>query len=82
MDVALESEVVVSVEGSQMTHALATLRDGGTLIALQPPDRFNNNYADLCDCAGLRYGFIVGERVQGGFRVDIPQLLALLDRTA
>jgi hypothetical protein len=82
MDAALESEIVVSVEGSQMTHALATLRDGGTLIALQPPDRFNNNYADLCDCVGLRYGFIVGEPVEGGFRVDIPRLLALLDRTA
>lgn len=75
------ARVVVGVEGSQNAHGLLAVADGGTMIALQPPNRFNNVYKDRCDCLGLRYGFSVGHAgPDGGFTIDIGALHRLLDR--
>ncbi|HEU4459238.1 MAG TPA: glycosyltransferase family 61 protein [Methylibium sp.] len=77
------ARVVVSVEGSQNAHGLLNMADGGTMIALQPPNRFGNVYKDRCDCLGLRYGFAVGHAAEGGgFTIDIDALQRLLDRAA
>ena len=69
----------VSVEGSQLAHGLMNVAAGGALIALQPPGRFNNVYKDRADCAGLRYGFVVGTPAGDGFRVDADEVERTLD---
>lgn len=71
--------LVVGVEGSQLAHALFTLRARGGLLCLQPPDRFNNVLKDVADCIGLRYGFLIGEGTERGFRIDRDELLATID---
>ena len=74
------ARVAVGVEGSHLAHAIYTLAPGGSLVALQPPQRFNNVFKDICDAAGLSYGLTVGHADGDGFRVDIDALLRLIDR--
>ena len=74
------TRAVVGVEGSQMVHALLGLAaPGGTIVALQPPWRFNNLFKDLADCLDFRYAFVVGMREPGGFRVNHEELDRTLD---
>ncbi|MEP1612825.1 MAG: glycosyltransferase family 61 protein [Roseobacter sp.] len=75
----LDTPIVVSVEGSHMAHAIYTLAEGGTLLALQPPDRFAMAFKELTDRIGLRFAFTVGHMAPVGFRVDIDDLKRTLD---
>jgi hypothetical protein len=70
---------VVSVEGSQLAHGLMNVASDGVLVALQPPWRFNNVYKDRADCLGVRYGFVVGQGSEGGFRVEVDEIERTLD---
>jgi hypothetical protein len=74
------ASVAVGVEGSQMNHAIFGMRDGGTIVALQPPHRFNNVLKDVCDAVGHRYGFVVGSAAPGGWSVAAGEILALVER--
>jgi len=80
LDACMDAKVVVGVEGSQMMHALLVMRDGGTLLTLQPPSRFNNILKTYCDGLGLRYAFTVGDQRDNGFYVEPERLMRLLDR--
>lgn len=70
---------IASVEGSALAHGVMNVADGGAIVALQPPWRFNNAFKDYADCLGLRYGFVVGRRTEGGFRIDPDELERTLD---
>lgn len=75
----MDAKLIVGLEGSHLAHAIYPIRDGGTLLVLQPPFRFNNVYKDLSDAVGLHYAFIVGEPAEGGFTIDRDRLLRTLD---
>ena len=70
---------VVAVEGSSMAHGVMTVRDGGSLVTLQPPWRFNSVFKDYTDCLDMRYAFLVGSRSGEGFRIDVDELERTLD---
>lgn len=76
---SLGARVVVSIEGSQISHAQYTMADDAALIILQPPDRFCMQYKEFTDAMGMRCGFLVCEPGEEGFKVDIDRLLRLLD---
>lgn len=73
------ARLVISVEGSQLSHALYTLRDAGGVLAIQPPNRFFNSHMDWARALGMRYGVVVGERREGGFHVPVSDLLRTID---
>jgi len=75
----LGAEIIVGVEGSQLAHGLFALRAAGTILTLQPPNRFNNVFKDYTDCLGLNYSFVVGNPVAGGFEIRIEDLVRTLD---
>jgi capsular polysaccharide biosynthesis protein len=77
---ALGAKVVVGVEGSQLAHGLFSMADDGTLLTLQPPYRFNNVYKDYTDCLGMKYAFVVGKQVSGGFEINLHDLARTLDK--
>lgn len=79
---ALDTRIVIGVEGSQLVHGLLPLAEGGAILALQPPARFNNVYKDYADAMGMWYGFTVGTPDAGGFRVNIDDLDRLLDEAS
>jgi Glycosyltransferase 61 len=80
LDTCMGAKVVLGVEGSQMTHALFAMQDRGSLVVLQPPNRFNNILKAYCDGLGLRYAFTVGHQRKEGFFVEPEKVMRLLDR--
>jgi hypothetical protein len=74
------ARIALSVEGSHMVHGFVNLAEGGTICQIQPPYRFNNLFKDYTDCLGMRYAFTVGQAVEGGFTLPIPELEHFLDR--
>jgi Glycosyltransferase 61 len=74
-------EFVLGVEGSQLTNSAMWMSMTGTMVTIQPPQRFTMIAKDRCDCVGMRYGFIIGDAVdEHDFHVDISALERLLDR--
>jgi hypothetical protein len=74
--------IVVSVEGSHMSHTQYTMKDDATFVVLQPPDRFSTVYKEFTDCMGMQYAFLVGDKTEKGFTVSIDELQQILDRIA
>lgn len=71
--------VVVSVEGSAIAHGLLSMAEGGAIVTVQPPCRFNNVWKDFTDFQGLKYGYVVADGDETSFRVDIDDLLRTID---
>lgn len=70
----LGARIVVSIEGSQLSHALHTLRDNGGLLVIQPPDRFYGSHRDWSAELDMTFGFVVADPAEGGFSVDLDDL--------
>lgn len=77
------AKVVLGVEGSHLTNGMLWMSQHGTMVLIQPPDRFHMILKNWCDCIGIRTAFMVGEgEASGGFRADTSALARLLDRVA
>jgi len=73
-------DIVVGVEGSHLGNCIYPINDGGGIVTLQSPSRFNNVYKDYTDCMDMNYGFIVGnESEDSGFTVDLGDLEVVLN---
>jgi Glycosyltransferase 61 len=78
--VLLGSRLVISIEGSQISHALYTLRSGGGVLAIQPPRRLFNSHMDWTRFMGMRYGIVVGiDHGNQNFTLPIGDLLRTID---
>jgi hypothetical protein len=71
--------VVIGVEGSHLVHGIMVLQPGGSVLALQPPDRFCGVLKRTLDRDGQNFGFVVGHADEGGFRVDPEEVERTLD---
>jgi hypothetical protein len=71
--------VVLGVEGSQLLHGVFAMADGGTIVTLQPPDRFITAIKVYCDALGLRYALVVGEGSTEGFHIDVDRVTRTVD---
>ncbi len=78
----LDAPLVISVEGSHLSHVIFTLAERGTLLVLQPPDRFAMPYKEYTDAMDMRFAFLVGEKSPQGFRVAIDDVRRMLDLLA
>lgn len=79
----LDARIVIGVEGSQLCHAIYSMRDQGGLLVIQPHDRFFTSHLDWCRELDMEFAFMVGTRDQEGFSVDMDafqRTLALLDK--
>lgn len=76
----LDAGLVVSVEGSHLSHVIYSMADDAAFLVLQPPDRFAMPYKEFADRMDMRFGFVVGTLVPGGFRVDLPELQRMVER--
>lgn len=73
------ASVAVGVEGSHMAHAFVQMFAGASFLLIQPPDRFNNPFKDLCDAVGINYGFAVADALKRGFALPIDRLAKTLE---
>jgi hypothetical protein len=72
------AKLVIGIEGSHLAHALYAMAEGGVLFVLQPPHRFNNVFKDYTDCLDMRYAFVTGSAVDGGFSLDTDDIARTL----
>ena len=75
----LDAPMVVSVEGSHLSHAIYSLGERATFLVLQPPERFAMAYKEYTDRVGMRFAFVVGDRSPSGFTISAERLARLLD---
>ena len=73
------ARVVVGVEGSQLVHGLVVLSPGGSLLVLQPPNRYCSLFKNLTDRDGQKFGIVVGIQVGDDFTVDPDEVERTLD---
>jgi hypothetical protein len=73
------AQLIVGLEGSQLLHGIYNAAEGAAFLALMPPMRFGNVIKNYTDCLGMQYGFVLGEAADGGFRVDISEVLRVID---
>lgn len=74
-----DARVLIGNEGSQLAHAFLPMDHTGTIFTLQPPFKFDNFWRDRSDCVGGRYALMIGNEVEGGFKVDLNRLDRMLD---
>ncbi|WP_374302260.1 glycosyltransferase 61 family protein [Paracoccus sp. (in: a-proteobacteria)] len=77
---ALDAKLVISVEGSQACHAIYALRDAGSLLVLQPPDRFYAAPHEWMRTLDMNCGMVIGTAAEGGFSIDPDEVLQMVDR--
>lgn len=75
----VDASVIITIEGSQDRHALYSLRDGGGMITIAPPDRFYVATHEWARCLDMHSGIIVGKPAQDGFVVEPDEVLAMVD---
>jgi len=73
------ARTVVGVEGSGLMHGILALQPGGSVLTLQPPDRFVRVYKDLTDRDLQYFGFVVGQAQGKGFLIDPVEVERTLD---
>lgn len=73
------ARTVIGVEGSQLVHGVNVLQQGGSLLTLQPPNRFVSYYKYLTDRDQQNFGFVVGTPEGDGFKIDIQEVERTLD---
>ena len=73
------ARTVVGVEGSGLMHGILALQPGGSVLTLQPPNRFVRVYKDLTDRDHQHFGFVVGHAEGKGFRINPEDVERTLD---
>ncbi|MEL6681098.1 MAG: glycosyltransferase family 61 protein [Pseudomonadota bacterium] len=76
----LDAPIVISIEGSHISHAVYSMATTGTLLVVQPPDRFAMAFKEFTDQIGIRFAFFVGDAAPGGFSVNMDAFQRFLER--
>jgi hypothetical protein len=75
----VNAKIVVSMEGSHITHCTFTSPENSGLIVLQPPDRFSAVHRGWSECLGVRFGFVVGVVGDAGYYFSVSDILLTID---
>lgn len=73
------ARTVIGIEGSHLIHGVNVLPPGGSLLVLQPPDRFVCFFKYLTDRDRQNFGFVVGTPAGSGFTIDPDEVERTLD---
>ncbi len=76
----LDAAMIITVEGSQASHCVYCLADGGAMLILQPPERFYNPHHEWARLLGMSYGITIGEKKGAGFHIYPDEVFAMIDR--
>jgi hypothetical protein len=73
------AKIVISLEGSHLSHFIYSLPEDSAMLVLEPFDRFRSMYRTWAACLGMRFGFVVGAGLDGGFYFSIDEILKTID---
>ena len=75
----LSAKLVVSMEGSHVAHCTLTVPEDSALLILEPPDKFSGVHRSQAGCLGVKFGFVVGEFGDAGYRFSVNEILQTID---
>lgn len=76
----LDARIIISVEGSQLSHALYALRKKNAgIVVIQPPDRLFTSHLDWARVMAVNFGTIVGIQEENGFFVPPDDIFRTID---
>lgn len=75
-----KAKLVISIEGSHISHCTYSLASGCALLVLEPPDRFTATHRHWTTCRGIHFGFVVGELQCNGYKFSSKEILQLSER--
>lgn len=70
--------VVISMDGSHMTHLYFAMRRGSSLLSFIPADRFTAVHAGYAAAFGIHFGMLVTQRDDVGYAVDVDAMMRTL----
>lgn len=74
------AKLVVSVEGSQLAHAMPGISETGAILAIMPPTLATTVHADWAKLLGVQFGFVVGKQSgNAAFEVDIDSVMKTVE---
>lgn len=76
----LNAQMIITIEGSQAAHGVYMLGQGGSMLILQPPERFYNAHQEWTRMTGMKYGTVVGSKDDVSFHVCPNEVLAMVER--
>jgi len=79
IEVCAGAQAVVGVEGSQLVHGLVLMPAGGSLLTLQPPNRYCSLFKNLTDRDDQKFGIVVGRALGEDFEIDADEVERTLD---
>jgi len=74
------ARLVISIEGSHITHCCYALEEGCGLVTLQPSDRFTAFHRHWTECVGVTLGFVVGVPSAFGYQFESREVLETVDQ--
>jgi hypothetical protein len=74
LEILVNSQVVVSMEGSHLAHCVFSVPSRSGILVLQPPDRFASIHRGWAICQGVEFGFVVGSRGSSGYIFSGPEI--------
>lgn len=77
------TRIVAGIEGSHLTHGVAAMPPGSTVLTLQPADRVTTSLKLLSDRWQQRYAMIIGHGGADNFEIDwddVQRTMDLIDR--
>jgi len=77
--VLVNAKLVISIEGSHISHCVYAIPGDSALLVLQPADRFVANHREWSNCLGIRFGFAVGAAGENGYLFDEEEILRTID---
>jgi Glycosyltransferase 61 len=79
IETLVNARLVVSLEGSHISHCVYSMPSDSGLLVLQPQDRFSANQHLWTNCLGIRSGFVVGKLNGAGYRFDPIEICRTID---
>ena len=77
---SMGADIIIGIEGSHLSHGIFTMSENGTLLVIQPPDRFAMVYKEFTDCMNMTFAFLVGDAIgPGQFNVNTSKLNHLIE---
>ena len=73
------ANIVISIEGSHVSHCSFSLDEKAKLLTLQPCDRFAMSHSGWLSCIGAREGFVVGSKTHAGYHFPVQDILKTID---
>jgi capsular polysaccharide biosynthesis protein len=75
----LQARLLVSMEGSHVTHCCFTLAQNCGLLVLQPSDRFTAVHRHWAARVHVQFGFVVGVAAASGYKFSDSEILQTVD---